>query len=181
MVGYLIYSNWVLFKIFEIPPCPHAFENSLSYECQTLTNCSHQYHLQNPKYCFFIISSDVKKYLMGGCNGWVFERVKLAQGSLLPMGSPHRVSQYNLSPSPESQPSRRPQGQGRNPAGQLTKVREECWHYWTHSKGSGREILKYSDQLNMFDEGKTLPKCNKCNNVITGKHCLLHNEDWTTW
>ena len=109
MVGYLIYSNWVLFKIFEIPPCPHAFENSLSYECQTLTNCSHQYHLQNPKYCFFIISSDVKKYLMGGCNGWVFERFKLAQANLLPMGLPHLVSQYNLSPSPESQPSRRPQ------------------------------------------------------------------------
>ena len=23
--------------------------------------------------------------------------------------------------------------------------------------------LKYSDQLNMSNEGKTLPKCNKCN------------------
>ena len=46
---------------------------------------------------------------MGGCNGWVFERFKLAQANLLPMGLPHLVSQYNLSPSPESQPSRRPQ------------------------------------------------------------------------
>ena len=33
---------------------------------------------------------------MGGCNGWVFERVKLAQANLLPMGLPHLVSQYSL-------------------------------------------------------------------------------------
>ena len=36
---------------------------------------------------------------MGGCNGWVFEGVKLAQANLLPMGLPHLVSQYSLSPT----------------------------------------------------------------------------------
>ena len=89
---------------------PNAFENSLSYECQTLTNCSHHYDLQNPKYCYLQISSDVKEYLMGGCPmGEFYKGVKWAQANLLPMGLPHLVSQYNLSPSPESQPSRRPQ------------------------------------------------------------------------
>ena len=80
-------------------PMPPYIYNSLSYECQTLTNCSHHYHLQNPKYCFFIISSDVKEYLMGGGNGWVFEGVKSAQANLLPRGLSHLVSQYSLSPT----------------------------------------------------------------------------------
>ena len=62
---------------------------------------------------------------MGGCNGWVFERFKLAQANLLPMGLPHLVSQYSLSPSQASpstiiRPALPPaSGQGRSPAGQL--------------------------------------------------------------
>ena len=47
---------------------------------------------------------------MGGCNGWVYKGVNLAQANLLPMGLPHIVSQYSLTPS---------HGQGRSPAGQL--------------------------------------------------------------
>ena len=101
---------------------------------------------------------------MGGCNGWVFEGVKLAQANLLPMGLPHLVSQYSLSPShgltqsynPTSPPAGlRPRQESSRST--VTKVRQGRMFTFLNTFQEGRAgKLKYSDQLSMFNEGKTL-------------------------
>ena len=47
----LFLDKLIALQILWNTPMPPCLYNRLSFECQTLTNCCHHYHLQNPKYC----------------------------------------------------------------------------------------------------------------------------------
>ena len=144
-----------------MPPCLY---NRLSYECQTLTNCCHHYHFQNPKYCHLHNRFRCQGISNGRMPNWVEFTRGLSEHRQICYQWGYPIQSYikqtkTVQIQPESQPrphpgissdrpSRRPQAGGQPISCDRKVTQGKCLNLWTHTRRVGQEILKYSDQLN---------------------------------